>query len=57
LTGPVDRQIIDANLLIGGQLGWLPTFNDRLDDIGAQVGKSKHAREVRGIDAIGGSKV
>ena len=57
LVSPVKWKILDAYQLVGCQLGRLPPFDDRLDDIGAQVGDSKHARKIRGIDAVCGSKV
>jgi hypothetical protein len=39
LAGPVDGHIVHANQSISCQLGRLLPRNDRLDDVGGQVGE------------------
>jgi len=57
LAGPVNRQVLEANKLVGCQLNWLPPLQNRLDDIRGQIGDSKHRCEVGGVDAVRGSDV
>ena len=54
LVSPADWQILDTNQLIGGQLGRLPSLYDGFDNVGDQVGDSKHASEIRRVDSIAG---
>jgi hypothetical protein len=52
LRGPVQRQVVGPFQPLGGEIGGLPTVEERLDDVGRQEGERQEVSQIRRVQPV-----